>query len=131
MGRGRSGAKQTRQAAQEEAEERRNQEATRTAASTGKRVNNDILKAAIQKLPASDFAQYNQPEQITVGNVVFNRITGGQEIQDAKGIKYVTSYQSSEQASNGEWPVFEVAVYKRFGRAGAKYVFGPTGTRLT
>lgn len=127
MGRGSSGAgKSAARAAIARAQEAAEQEAERRASAAPRRVNNDILREAIEKIPASKFTQYEQPDTINVGGVNFTRINSTE-----RGGRFISFYQASEQASNGEYPTFDVVVERRRNRAKPRYVFGFGGTRLT
>lgn len=125
MGRGSSGA--GKGAARTSARHQRaEQEAERRASAAPRRVNNDILREAIEKIPASKFTQYEQPDTINVGGVNFTRINSTEQ-----GGRFISFYQASEQASNGEYPTFDVVVERQRNRAKPRYVFGFGGTRLT
>lgn len=60
---------------------------------------------------ASTYA-LNPPDTIVVGGVTFNDISGGasKQVTGARTTNYTTNYQSSQQASNGEYPVIQVTV---------------------
>lgn len=95
-----------------------------------RRVNKEAVSEWVNTQSAGNFLG-DAPQSITVGGVKFNWI--GDSTRNGNGGKvYINTYQSSEQASNGEWPVIETVV-KAVRRKGAtRYVFdrSSTGTGL-
>lgn len=95
-----------------------------------RRVNKEAVSEWVNTQSAGNFLG-DAPQSITVGGVKFNWI-GDSTINGNSGKVYINTYQSSEQASNGEWPVIETVV-KAVRRKGAtRYVFdrSSTGTGL-
>lgn len=64
----------------------------------------------------------NPPDTITINGVNFDNISGGstRSITGSRTADYTSNYQSSEQASNGEYPVVQVTVTETSRRVGGK-----------
>ena len=100
------------------------------AATQARRVNKEAVSEWVDNQNAGNFLG-DAPQTITVGGVKFNWI-GDSSRTGSGGKEYINTYQASEQASNGEWPVIEIVV-KAVRRKGAtRYVFdrSSTGTGL-
>lgn len=67
---------------------------------------------------ASTYA-LNPPDAIVIGGVTFTDISGGaaKSVTGARTTSYTTNYQSSQQASNGEYPVVQVVVNETIRRS--------------
>lgn len=97
------------------------------------RVTNQDIQNYIGKTNVDHFvptSSKDTPQSITINGVKFEKLwmnersTGG-------GKEYVTTYQSSRQSSNGEYPVVEVVV-KEVRRAGriVKYEYDKKRSKL-
>lgn len=71
-----------------------------------------------------DAATYalNPPDTININGITFNNITGEaiKSITGARTTDYTSNYQSSIQATNGEYPVVQVTVTETMRRIGGR-----------
>lgn len=95
-----------------------------------RRVNAKAVSDWVATADPGNFLLDNAPATINVGGVEFNWF---ESHQMSYGDQYVNSYQSAEQASNGEYPVIEVVVNRVRVRGGTyRYKFNTSvsGTGL-
>ena len=87
------------------------------------RVNNQTVMNWVDQQDPGQFLS-SAPETITVGGVQF-RWFADQTGVDSRGNRtYGNDYQSTQQASNGEWPVIHISVKEQRRRNGAiSYAF--------
>lgn len=80
---------------------------TQSTTPTIRTVNAKAVSDWVANANPGNFLLDNAPATINVGGVEF---TWFESHQMSYGDQYVNSYQSTEQASNGEYPVIEVVV---------------------
>lgn len=95
------------------------------------RVNNQTVTDWVDQQDPGQFLS-SAPETITVGGVQF-RWFADQTGVDSRGNRtYGNDYQSTQQASNGEWPVIHISVKEQRRRGGARsYVFDKSAVNGT
>lgn len=105
-------------------------EVGRRSTESFRRVDRETVSNWVNTQNAGNFLD-DAPASITVGGVTFNWLDG---VSINGGDRYINTYQATEQAANGEYPIIETVVNRRRVRGGAyrwsfdKSTFG-TGLR--
>lgn len=99
-------------------------------------VNKWVDNQSANALNAGTFAT-EPPDEINVSGVTFRNMGGepSKHITDARTTDYISYYQSTEQAANGEWPVIEIVVTETIRKTKRgqfrTYTFNKHDTKLT
>lgn len=92
---------------------------TNSVSSSFKLVNREVVSNWVDKQDAGNFLD-DAPASINVGGVEFRWFDGR---STNYGDRYINTYQSTEQASNGEYPVIETVVNRRRVKNGYRWSF--------